>query len=183
MQLADEPAHAVDRPLPGRPAIPAEPDDEGEEHRHGDEREADQVPVALLEPGEPRAARGGAGDDEPAACASAGACGGTRYGSHGPGPFDAPRGAPSRPAGVESARARPDRTDVRELLDPALIDALAAGFVARQRGPHVGAAARRGVRPGGSAARRDAGHLPGRSAPARHPVPANPAIRYRFTRR
>ena len=54
VDAADQPAQAVDRALAHAPAVPAEPDDEGEEDGDGDQAEADQVEVALLEHGHAR---------------------------------------------------------------------------------------------------------------------------------
>ena len=54
---ADQDAQAVDGGVAGLPAVPAEVDDEGEEDRGGDEAEADDVEVALLEHRQARAPR------------------------------------------------------------------------------------------------------------------------------
>jgi hypothetical protein len=49
---ADQHLQALDGAVPGLATVPAEVDQEGEEDRGGDEAEADDVVVALLELGE-----------------------------------------------------------------------------------------------------------------------------------
>src|SRR4029079_16848927 len=60
---AEQVPQAVHDRGPALPPVPAEVDEEGEEDREGDQAEADEVPVALLERGQavaPRLRRRGA---------------------------------------------------------------------------------------------------------------------------